>query len=235
MSKNIFQTPKILKKLNHDIKSDILTKENNLFSKDDNFIYQKGGRKEGLILLNKFLDDKLDNYLQNISGPNNSDKYCSRLSPHLTYGTLSVKEIYKKLKDFKYKCEKQGLKYNKRGLSAFSSRLSWRCHFIQKLEDQPSIENKCMHSSYEGMREKKSNIDKLKAWETGFTGFPFVDACMRSLTYNGWITFRMRAMLTSFASYDLWIDWRNPVMFWQDYLLTMSLVYTIANYRCNQE
>ena len=170
---------------------------------------QKGGRKEGLILLDKFLNDKLDNYLQNISGPNNSDKYCSRLSPHLTYGTLSVKEIYKKLKDFKYKCEKQGLKYNKRGLSAFSSRLSWRCHFIQKLEDQPSIENKCMHSSYEGMREKKSNTDKLKAWETGFTGFPFVDACMRSLTYNGWITFRMRAMLTSFASYDLWIDWRE--------------------------
>ena len=66
-----------------------------------------------------------------------------------------------------------------------------------------------MHSSYEGMREKKSNSDKLKAWETGFTGFPFVDACMRSLTHNGWITFRMRAMLTSFASYDLWIDWRE--------------------------
>ena len=102
MSKNIFQTPKILKKLNHDIKSDILTKENSLFFKDKNFIYQKGGRKEGLKLLDKFLNDKLDNYLQNISGPNNSDKYCSRLSPHLTYGTLSVKEVYKKLKDFKY-------------------------------------------------------------------------------------------------------------------------------------
>ncbi len=53
-----------------------------------------------MVLLDKFLNDKLDNYLQNISGPNNSDKYCSRLSPHLTYGTLSVKEIYKKLKDF---------------------------------------------------------------------------------------------------------------------------------------
>ena len=54
-------------------------------------------RKEKISLDCYFLDDKLDNYLQNISGPNNSDKYCSRLSPHLTYGTLSVKEIYKKL------------------------------------------------------------------------------------------------------------------------------------------
>ena len=45
--------------------------------------------------------------------------------------------------------------------------------------------------------------------EKGKTGFPFIDACMRYLTHNGWITFRMRAMLTSFASYDLWIDWRS--------------------------
>ena len=41
------------------------------------------------------------------------------------------------------------------------------------------------------------------------TGYPFVDACMRSLIHEGWITFRMRAMLVSFASYDLWLDWRK--------------------------
>ena len=41
------------------------------------------------------------------------------------------------------------------------------------------------------------------------TGYPFIDACMRSLNHNGWITFRMRAMLVSFASYDLWLDWRK--------------------------
>ena len=63
---------------------------------------------------------------------NFSDKYCSRLSPHLTNGTLSVKEVYKRIKDFKNNCEKKGLKYNKRGLSAFSSRLSWRCLFDAK-------------------------------------------------------------------------------------------------------
>ena len=31
---------------------------------------------------------------------------------------------------------------------------------------------------------------------------------MRNLTAEGWITFRMRAMLVSFASYQLWLDWR---------------------------
>ena len=209
MSENIFETPKILNHLKHSIKSTAVEKENLNSSKEKIFVYQKGGRQEALKLLNNFLNEKLDNYLPNISGPNFSDKYCSRLSPHLTNGTLSLKEVYKRIKDFKNNCENNGLKYNKRGLSAFSSRLSWRCHFIQKLEDQPSIEYKCMHSSYEGMRDKNSNKDRLKAWEEGKTGFPFIDACMRYLTHNGWITFRMRAMLTSFASYDLWIDWRS--------------------------
>jgi len=37
-----------------------------------------------------------------------------------------------------------------------------------------------------------------------------VDACMRALLATGWINFRMRAMLMSFASYDLWLHWRHP-------------------------
>ena len=53
------------------------------------------------------------------------------------------------------------------------------------------------------------NEEYYNAWKNGHTGYPFVDACMRSLNYNGWITFRMRAMLVSFASYDLWLDWRK--------------------------
>ena len=53
------------------------------------------------------------------------------------------------------------------------------------------------------------NKDYFIAWKEGRTGYPFVDACMRNLNYNGWITFRMRAMIVSFASYDLWLDWRK--------------------------
>ena len=65
-----------------------------------------------------------------------------------------------------------------------------------------------MHPLYEGLREKEFNNEFYTEWEAGKTGYPFIDACMRSLNYNGWITFRMRAMLVSFASYNLWLDWR---------------------------
>ena len=66
-----------------------------------------------------------------------------------------------------------------------------------------------MHSYFEVLREKKINLKLYSAWKNGQTGYPFVDACMRFLNYNEWITFRMRAMLVSFASYDLWLDWRK--------------------------
>ena len=96
-----------------------------------------------------------------------------------------------------------------KNLTALSSRLSWRCHFIQKIETQPSIETQCMHPLYESLREKEFKNDLYDAWKNGQTGYPFIDACMRNLNYNGWITFRMRAMLVSFASYNLWLDWRK--------------------------
>ena len=66
----------------------------------------------------------------------------------------------------------------------------------------------CMHPSFEQVRPMDPNPESLEAWREGKTGFPLVDACMRFLAEKGWINFRMRAMVTSFASYNLWMDWR---------------------------
>ncbi len=62
--------------------------------------------------------------------------------------------------------------------------------------------------------------DRVRAWccarriaRAGRTGFPMVDACMRALHRSGWINFRMRAMLMSFASYHLWLHWRPTAVY----------------------
>jgi deoxyribodipyrimidine photo-lyase len=52
--------------------------------------------------------------------------------------------------------------------------------------------------------------DRHTAWAEGRTGLPFVDACMRALSATGWLNFRMRAMLVSVSSYQLWNHWREP-------------------------
>ena len=59
------------------------------------------------------------------------------------------------------------------------------------------------------MRPRPADAADLAAWSEGRTGYPFIDAAMRYLNAHGWINFRMRAMLMSFASYDLWLPWQE--------------------------
>jgi deoxyribodipyrimidine photo-lyase len=56
-----------------------------------------------------------------------------------------------------------------------------------------------------------NNDSFLQKWKEGKTGFPLVDASMRCLINNGWINFRMRAMLVSFLCHHLNQDWRRGV------------------------
>jgi len=178
---------------------------------------QTGGRREGLAVLESFLQSRSRRYMRTISKPGISARHCSRLSAHIAYGTLSVREIDQAAAARQTRLADEPDPASAdwaRQLQAFRSRLAWRCHFVQKLEQQPAIEFRCMHPAFEGMRENEFRADFFDAWREGRTGYPLIDACMRSLQANGWITFRMRALLVSFASYHLWLDWRRtaPVL-----------------------
>ncbi|MEP1766322.1 MAG: deoxyribodipyrimidine photo-lyase [Sulfitobacter sp.] len=191
------------------IKSDALpSKDNNLFGEALIGRVQAGGRPQAIADLRSFLTNRSSKYLYHISAPDLSEHHCSRLSAHLAWGTLSVREVVHSIAKRRAQLSSEEKTTFGRNLNAFGSRLAWRCHFVQKIEDQPQIETHCMHPAFEGMRENDHNEHHFQAWATGQTGYPFVDACMRNLLTEGWITFRMRAMLVSFASYQLWLDWR---------------------------
>ena len=208
MKENLIPNPVSLVPIEGIKIGSIPKKDSPIFKNDFKGKVQRGGRVEALKIIKSFIIDRGKNYLFNISKPGISEKTCSRISPHLTWGTISSKEIIKLLNLNKNNFQNNKKTYSK-NLNAIKSRLSWRCHFIQKLESQPSIETSCMHPFYDELRKDDMNLKYYKAWKEGLTGYPFIDACMRSLNYNGWITFRMRAMLVSFASYDLWLDWRK--------------------------
>ena len=167
---------------------------------------QIGGRKNAINLLNSFLSDRGENYRKEMSSPITAEDSCSRLSTHITYGNISLKEINKAIANRRSK----GLtNFMSKSLTSFESRLAWHCHFIQKLFDEPEIEFENMNRAYDGLRENDFNETYFEAFKNGNTGYPFVDACIRYLKSNGWINFRMRAMLVSFASYQLWLDWKK--------------------------
>ncbi|MDQ0457836.1 FAD-binding domain-containing protein [Rhizobium paknamense] len=168
---------------------------------------QRGGRQAGLQCLSSFLLHRGEGYRKGMSSPNSSFAACSRLSPHLALGTLSVREVMASVDERGDQLDAGSLGW-KGALSSFRSRLYWRSHFMQKLEDQPNIEFRNLHPAYDGLRG--SDCARLAAWQKGETGLPFVDACMRALHATGWMNFRMRAMLMAVASYHLWLDWRAP-------------------------
>ncbi len=212
MSESITPTPHILTPAPHIINDILPSKDSPLFGTGSIGSVQSGGSNEARKTLASFLSDRGIHYMKTISKPGSSARHCSRLSTHLTYGTLSVREVEQATKQKLYSIADNNDDLSKqwrRNLSAFLSRLAWHCHFMQKLEQQPDIEFHCMHPAFEGMREPHHREDYFNAWKAGRTGYPLVDACMRSLHENGWITFRMRALLVSFASYHLWLDWRQ--------------------------
>jgi deoxyribodipyrimidine photo-lyase len=215
MMKAIIPSP-MLKSVNGVISDPLPEKQHQIFGTESIGNVQVGGRRAALKTLASFLNERSANYLITISKPGASARHCSRLSAHLAYGNLSMREVehatHLKIASLQSNLD-DGAKFLRKNLKAFLSRLAWHCHFIQKLEQQPDIEFHCVHSAFEAMREDHFREDYFTAWKNGQTGYPLVDACMRSLKENGWINFRMRAMLVSFASYDLWLDWRKTAPF----------------------
>jgi deoxyribodipyrimidine photo-lyase len=173
---------------------------------------QRGGRRAALACRDSFLHTRGETYRRAMSSPLAGAQACSRLSPHLAWGTLSMREAAQATwaRQRALKAETGQTGGWRPALHSFTGRLHWHCHFIQKLEDEPRLEFENLHRAYDGLRPSQPDAARLAAWETGETGLPFLDACMRSLRHTGWLNFRMRAMVMAVSSYHLWLDWRAP-------------------------
>ena len=170
---------------------------------------QGGGRRAAEDLLGSFLTKRGQPYRAAMSSPLTAERHCTRLSPHIALGTLGLREVVQAVRA---RQDTQPGAAWAGSLTSLQSRLAWRDHFIQKLEDQPSIETLCLDPRAEDLRPRLADSARLAAWEKGETGLPFVDACLRYLAATGWLNFRMRAMVMATASYHLWLDWRSTGM-----------------------
>lgn len=163
--------------------------------------FQQGGETLAWRYLDSFLKERYLNYSKHISKPELSRKGCSRLSPYLAYGNISMKMLYQ------FCMQHYGNSFNKRALSNFISRLHWHCHFMQKFEDECRMEFENINRGYDAIVKVK-NEGYIRAWQNGKTGVPLIDACMRCVVATGYLNFRMRALVVSFFTFNLWQDWR---------------------------
>jgi deoxyribodipyrimidine photo-lyase len=166
-------------------------------------VFQPGGEGYAWRYLHSFLAERAHTYSRHLSKPELSRRSCSRLSPYLAFGNLSIRQVYQQAEQ--RKASEPALA---RSLANFQSRLWWHCHYIQKFEMDCRMESENMNRAHD-LAVKPHNDRFYQAWQTGHTGFPLVDACMRCVCATGYLNFRMRAMLVSFLTHALWQDWRQ--------------------------
>jgi len=169
-----------------------------------------GGEHWANKILQSFLNERGKGYHRDISKPLASRKSCSRLSPYLAWGNISLRQFYLCILG---KRPEMGWK---KPIDSLASRLHWHCHFIQKFESEHQMQWRHVNRAYRDFNYPEVHCgltieQRLHKWETAQTGYPLVDACMFCLIKTGYINFRMRAMLVSFLCHHLLIDWRLGV------------------------
>ena len=167
---------------------------------------QPGGRSWANKYLASFLNNRHRDYLSGLAKPLAARKTCSRISPYLSWGCLSHREVWQAADPKKHPPE------SRKALEQFRARMRWHDHLIQKFETQPDLEDRHQNPAYRAIRNTW-NERYYQAWQSGQTGYPLVDACMRCVCGTGYLNFRMRAMLVSFLTHLLWLDWSRGARF----------------------
>ncbi|NBP88831.1 MAG: hypothetical protein EBU59_10075, partial [Planctomycetia bacterium] len=125
---------------------------------------QSGGEQAAAEVLDDFLTRRGRFYAGGISSPLTAETACSRLSAHLAFGSISIRRVWQasEARRLEVKAafasttdrrERFQLQAWQRSLKAMQSRLHWHCHFMQKLEDEPAIEQANMWRAADGLRE----------------------------------------------------------------------------------
>lgn len=162
----------------------------------------RGGRQEGLRQLKQ--GTRLKTYAQSRNIP--SVRGTSRLSPHLKFGTVSVREVYWRI------CKHFGETHQ------LITELFWRDFYAHIAWHFPYVFGGSFKTQFDRVRWV-NNKKMFQAWCEGKTGFPIVDAGIRELLNTGWMHNRVRMIVASFLTKDLHIDWRWGERFFAQHLI----------------
>jgi deoxyribodipyrimidine photo-lyase len=174
--------------------------------------------KRAAFLLDQFLENGIQNYKEGRNFPATNNN--SRLSPYLHFGQISPNQIWHSVRALA----------GDGNLEHFCSELGWREFSFNLLYYFPDLPNKNLQSKFDQF-PWQSNIDLLKKWQQGLTGYPIVDAGMRELWQTGFMHNRVRMIVASFLIKNLLIDWREGERWFWDCLVDADLASNSASWQ----
>ncbi len=128
----------------------------------------------------------------------------STLSPCLAAGVISTRQCLAAVCDA-FNAEPEELP---EGPDVWIRQLIWRDFYRHVLMGYPHV---CRNQPFQHRMRRlpwREAPRDLQAWQAGCTGYPFVDAAMRSLSATGWLHNRLRMVVAMFLCKHLRIDWR---------------------------
>jgi deoxyribodipyrimidine photo-lyase len=171
------------------------------------------GTDEARDLLAEFCEEDIYRYAERRDYP--ADECTSRLSPHLKYGTIGIREVYEATETAKAAADGED---QRESVAEFQDQLAWREFYTQVLWDRPDAvtEN---YKRYDNPIEWHTDPEGLQAWKDGETGYPIVDAGMRQLRAKAYVHNRVRMIVASFLTKDLLMDWREGYAWFREKLV----------------
>ncbi len=145
-------------------------------------------------------------------------KGCSYLSPHLRFGTVSIRQLVAAAHAESLQPPSQG----GRGAEVWLNELIWREFYQQVLWHRPDVVHHSFKPEYDALVWDDAP-ELFAAWQQGRTGYPLVDAAQRQLLQSGWMHNRLRMVSASFLTKDLGIDWRRGEAHFATWLLDYDL------------
>lgn len=173
---------------------------------------QRGGEGLAHDTLRSFLSERGQHYTRAMSSPVSGWDACSRISPYLAFGSVSARQCVHAARARRENIDPStpGHRLWVSAMRSFERRLAWRAHFVQKLETEPALEWRSVNTAFERhWPEPEEALAHFERVQQGLSGVPMVDACVRALRLHGWLNFRMRAMLVSFLTHHLQLNWQT--------------------------
>ena len=124
----------------------------------------------------------------------------SRLSQDIKFGTLSARAVWH--------AAKEGLAEHPKAWRTFSNELVWREFAYDVLRSKPNVLEHPFRAAWEGFPWRKDER-AWRAWASGTTGYPVVDASARQLLAEGFVHNRARMISASFLCKHLLLDFRR--------------------------
>ncbi|MET0736520.1 MAG: deoxyribodipyrimidine photo-lyase [Microbacterium sp.] len=154
--------------------------------------------------LREFLADDLDDYDRARDEP--AAGATSLMSPRLRWGEVSPFTVW-------HEAVAAG------GGGRFLSELGWREFAWHTLFHAPDLATVNLRREFDAFPWPRLKPTHVKAWQTGRTGIPLVDAGMRELWRTGYMHNRVRMVTASFLVKNLLIDWRHGEQWFWDTLV----------------